>query len=100
DVVALANATIAARNGDKENIDYRNEIAKPLTLDQRSSATALANTWKIGQPMPGSTGATGSPSSATAAVATAPVKTRCSATGLMDGEKFTATNCVDSLYGD
>jgi TPR repeat protein len=100
EVFALANATIAARNGDKENIDYRNEIARPLTLDQRGSATALANAWKVGQPMPGSAAASVSPSIATTAIATAPVKTRCSATGSMGGEKFTATHCVASLYGD
>ena len=100
EVFALANATIAARNGDKENIDYRNEIAKPLTPEQRRRATALANAWKVGQPMPGSAATSGSASGATAAAATAPVKTRCSATGLMGGERFTATHCVASLYGD
>jgi len=100
EVFALANATIAARNGDKENIDYRNEIAKPLTPEQRRSATALANAWKVGQPMPGSAATSGSASGATVAAATAPVKTRCSATGSMGGERFTATNCVASLYGD
>jgi hypothetical protein len=99
EVFALANATIAARNGDKENIDYRNEIAKPLTPEQRRRATALASAWKVGQPMPGSATAS-STSGATAAVAAAPVKTRCSATGSMGGEKFTATHCVTSLYGD
>lgn len=100
EVFALANATIAARNGDKENIDYRNEIAKPLTPEQRRSATKLANAWKVGQPMPGSAATSGSASGATAAAATALVKTRCSATGLMGGERFTVTNCVASLYGD
>ncbi len=100
DVFALANATIAARNGDKENIDYRNEIAKSLTPEQRRRATALADAWKVGQPMPGSAATPGSASSATAAAAAAPVKTRCSATGSMGGERFTATNCVASLYGD
>ena len=100
EVFALANATIAARNGDKENIDYRNEIAKPLTPEQRRSATKLADAWKVGQPMPGSAATSGSAPSATAAAATAPVKTRCSATGLMGGERFTATHCVASLYGD
>jgi len=99
EVFALANATIAARNGDKENIDYRNELAKPLTPEQRRRATALASAWKVGQPMPGSDAASGSASGATAAW-TAPVKTRCSATGSMGGEKFTATHCVVSLYGD
>ncbi len=99
DVIALANATIAARNGDKENIDYRNEIAKPLTPEERRKAIALADAWKVGQPMPGSTVAAGSAPSA-AAAARAPVKTRCSATGVMGGERFAATNCVASLYGD
>ncbi len=100
EVFALANATIAARNGDKENIDYRNEIAKALTPEQRRSATKLANAWKVGQPMPGSAATSGSASGATATAAAAPVKTRCSATGLMGGERFTATYCVASLYGD
>ena len=100
EVFALANATIAARNGDKENIDYRNEIAKGVTPEQRRRATKLANAWKVGQPMPGSDATSGSASGATAAWTSAPVKTRCSATGSMGGEKFTATNCVASLYGD
>jgi hypothetical protein len=100
EVFALANATIAARNGDKENIDYRNEIAEALTPEQKRRATALANAWKVGQPMPGSDAASGSAPGATAAWTAAPVKTRCSATGSMGGEKFTATNCVASLYGD
>jgi TPR repeat protein len=100
DVLALANATIAARNGDKENIDYRNEIAKALTPEQRRSATALADAWKVGQPMPGSAAPSGSASRATIAAAAAPVKARCLATGLMGGEKFMATNCVAALYGD
>ena len=100
EVFALANATIAARNGDKENIDYRNEIAKSLTPEQRRRATALASAWKVGQPMPGSAAASASTSGATGTVATAPVRTRCSATGSMGGEKFTASHCVASLYGD
>ncbi|HEY2865069.1 MAG TPA: tetratricopeptide repeat protein [Casimicrobiaceae bacterium] len=101
EVFALANATIAARNGDKENIDYRNEIAKPLTPEQRRRATALANAWKVGQPMPGAaTSGTASGATAAVAIATAPVKARCSATGSMGGERFTATHCVASLYGD
>jgi TPR repeat protein len=100
EVAALANATLAARNGDKENIDYRNEIAKPLAPEQKRKASALADAWKVGQPPPG-TGATSvSASAAKAAVPAAPVKTRCLASGTMGGEKFTATHCVASLYGD
>jgi TPR repeat protein len=106
DVVALANATIAARSGDKESADYRDEIAASLTPEQRRSAAALATAWKVGKPMPGSTGtlvaAASAPAAASPAAAptSAPVTTRCSATGSMSGEKFTATNCVASLYGD
>jgi TPR repeat protein len=104
EVLALANATIAARNGDKENVEFQNEIAKQLTPEQRRSAQVLADAWKVGQPMPGSAAASGSAAgSAAGATATAtstPVKTRCSATGTMGGEKFAATNCVASLYGD
>jgi TPR repeat protein len=105
-VIALANATIAARDGDKENIDYRNEIAKPLTPDQRRSALAMADAWTVGQPPPGSATATVAASvaspgaTAAAAAAAVPVKTRCSATGSMGGEKFSMTNCVASFYDD
>ena len=53
--------------------------------------------WTVGQPMPGSSGPLAAASGATAAV---PLKTRCSATGTMGGEKFTATNCVASVYSD
>jgi len=100
-VLALANATIAARGGDKENVEYRNEIAKPLTPEQRRSAQALADAWKVGQPMPGSAGTAGvaaGSAAGAAAAASAPVKTRCSATGTMSGEKFAASNCVAALY--
>jgi hypothetical protein len=99
EVLALANATIAARGGDKENVEYRNEIAKQLTPEQRRSAQALADAWKVGQPMPGSAATSGA-APRTAVAANDPVKTRCSATGSMGGEKFSATNCVVSLYGD
>ena len=97
---ALANATLAARDGDKENVDYRDEIATPLTPEQKRKASALADAWKIGQPPPGSAAAAVSASAAAAAAPPAPVKTRCSASGTMGGEKFTATHCVTSLYGD
>jgi uncharacterized protein len=98
-VLALTNATIAARSGSQEYIEFRDDIAKELTSEQRRSAQALADAWKVGQPMPGSAATSGSATGATAA-ASAPVKTRCSATGTMGGEKFAATNCVASLFGD
>jgi hypothetical protein len=98
-VLALANAAIAARSGNKENVEYRDDIAKELTQAQRRSALALADAWAVGQPTPGSATTPGSAAGTTAATS-APVKTRCSATGTMGGEKFAATNCVVSLYGD
>jgi len=100
DVAALANATLAARNGDKENIDYRDEIAKPLASDQKRKASSLANAWKVGEAPPGSAAMAGSTAVAAPAAPAAPVKTRCSASGTMSGERFTATHCVASLYGD
>jgi len=98
-VLALANATIAARSGDKEKVAFRDDLAKDATAEQRRSAKLLADAWKVGQPLPGSTAASGSAPKA-AVASSAPVKTRCSATGSMSGEKFTANNCVASLYGD
>jgi len=98
-VIALANAGIAARDGNKEYVDYRDDIAKPLTPAQRRTALAMADDWKVGQPMPGSHVAAGAAPGATPA-ASAPVTTRCSATGTMDGTRFTATNCVASVFSD
>jgi TPR repeat protein len=105
-VLALANATIAARNGDKENVSFRDDLAKNATPEQKRSAKLLADAWKVGQPMPGSTSATVASATtpgaikAPAVAAAVPVKTRCSATGSMSGEKFAASNCVASLYQD
>ena len=98
-VLALANYAIAARSGNSEYAEYRDDIAKQLSPDQRRSGLALADAWTVGQPMPTSVAASGSASGTTAS-ATAAVKTRCSATGSMGGEKFTATHCVASLFGD
>jgi uncharacterized protein len=98
-VVALANATLAARNGDKENIAYRDEIAKDLSPDQRRNALAMADAWSVGQPPPERSAAAGA-APGTKATTSAPVKTRCSATGSMGGERFTAANCVAAFYDD
>ena len=101
--LAYINYAIAARGGNKEYIEYRDDIAKQLTPAQAKSGMAAAEAWTVGQPMPTSIAAAGSVAGAPAgatAVASAPVKTRCSATGSMGGEKFTATNCVASLYID
>ena len=98
-LLAYINYAIAARSGNKEYIEYRDDIAKQLTPAQAMSGMAAADAWAVGQPMPTSVAAAGSATGATAA-ASAPVKTRCSATGTMGGERFTATNCVASLYND
>src|SRR5258705_12879970 len=52
-VLALANATIAARGGDKENVEYRDDIAKDLTQAQRRRALPAAAAWPVGPPTPG-----------------------------------------------
>ena len=96
--VAYVNYAIAARGGNKEYIQHRDDIAKQLTPAQAKSALAAADAWTVGEPTPTSVAASGS-SGATSA-ASAPVKTRCTAKGTMGGERFTATNCVASLYGD
>ena len=95
-VLALANYTIAARSGNKEYAEYRDDIARQLTPEQRRTATTMADAWTVGQPMPGAA----TSGAATVTAAAAPVKDRCSATGMLGGEKFTATHCVISLYGD
>ena len=104
DVLAYANYAIAARGGNKEYVAKRDELAKQLSAPQLREATSLADAWTAGQPMPvrtaGSKGqaATLAANSATSPGASAPDK--CSATGTMDGEKFTAKNCAVSLFGD
>ena len=97
--LAYVNYAIAARGGNKEYSEYRDDIAKQLTPAQVKSGMAAAEAWTVGQPMPTSVAAAGSAPGATAA-ASAPVKTRCSASGTMGGERFTATHCVASLYND
>ena len=98
-LLAYVNYAIAARGGNKEYIEYRDDIAKQLTPAQAKSGLAAADAWTVGQPMPTRIAAAGSAAGA-AAAASAPVKTRCSASGSMGGERFTATNCVASLYSD
>jgi hypothetical protein len=98
-LLAYVNYAIAARSGNKEYIEYRDDIAKQLTPAEAKSGLAAADAWAVGQPTPTSVVASGAPSTATSA-ANAPVKTRCSAKGTMGGERFIATNCVASLYGD
>ena len=98
DVLAYANYAIAARNGYKEAAQYRDDIAAKLDPAQIREGKALAAAWDLGKPMPASTAASGSSVAGAATAARAPDK--CSATGSMEGEKFAATHCAISLYGD
>ncbi len=99
DILAYANYAIAARTGNKQYAEYRDDVAAKLNPSQLREARTLAGDWQLGKPMPARTAAAGGPANAKAATAgQAPDK--CSATGLMEGEKFTATNCAVALYGD
>ncbi len=97
DILAYANYAIAARTGNKQYAEYRDDVAAKLSPSQLTEARTLAAGWKLGKPMPARTAAaSGPPDSKVAGQA----PDRCSATGLMEGEKFTATNCAVALYGD
>lgn len=98
-VLAYANYAIAARGGNKEYVAYRDGFAKQLTPAQVQQGQALADTWKPGQETPTSVAAAGGTPVA-AAKGGAPAKDRCSATGQLGGEKFTAANCAVSFLGD
>jgi len=91
-VLAYASYAIAARNGSKDGDAYRADIATVLTPAQVRNAQALADAWKPGQTMP-------SPS-APGLAAARPHTDRCSASGSLGGDRFTATHCAVSLYGD
>ena len=99
DVLAYANYAIAARSGNKEYVAYRDGIARKLTPSQLRQAQALAEDWQVGKSMPAST-SDSKDQAVTMAATGAPRPNKCSATGLMEGEKFAASNCVVSLFGD
>jgi hypothetical protein len=94
-VLAYVNYTIAARDGNAEYVAHRDAAARVLNASQLKDAKALVAAWQPGQPMPTRGGA-----GATQVAAAARVSDKCSATGTMEGEKFTATHCAISLYGD
>jgi hypothetical protein len=98
-LLAYVNYAIAARSGNKEYVQHRDEMAKQLTPAQVKSGLTAADAWTVGEPTPTSVAVSGVASGATPS-AIAPVKARCSAKGTMGGERFTASNCVASLYGD
>ncbi|MGH9808741.1 MAG: tetratricopeptide repeat protein, partial [Terriglobia bacterium] len=104
DVLAFANYAIAARDGNAEARAHRDDIGKKLKPAQMRQAQALAADWQVGKPTPG-TPATAAAKDQAVVAAAAPASTptrpnKCSATGTMEGEKFTASNCAVSLFGD
>lgn len=94
-VLAYASYEIAARNGSQDAVASRDALAAGLAPAQLTRARALAAAWGPGSPMPASAGA-----SSPAAAATASLPDKCSASGVLEGERFTASHCVVSLYGD
>lgn len=99
DVLAYANYAIAARSGDADSVQFRDAMAKRLSPAKLRQAETLAADWQPGKPTPGGPAVANAQAAPTAA-APASRPDRCSATGAMEGEKFTASHCVVSLYGD
>jgi TPR repeat protein len=93
-VRAYANYAIAARDGSADAATHRDALAGKLTPAQLRDANAIV----AQSPVPASAGAAGGKPPAAGGGAPAPDK--CSATGTMEGEKFAATHCVASVYGD
>lgn len=82
----------------------RDDIAKGLTPAQLREAQGLVANWRAGQPMPtGTAPQAASTAGANAAAANAPAAAapdQCSASGALEGEKFSATHCAVALYTD
>ncbi len=101
DVLAYANYAIAARSGDADSVAFRDAMGKKLPPAKLREAQALAADWHLGKPTPGGTATVKEPAAATGAAVVATTRPdKCSATGSMEGEKFAASHCVVSLYGD
>lgn len=89
DVLAYASYAIAAGNGDRQAAEKKDAIAAKLSSAQRAEGDALAAQWSPGKPMP------------TRVAAAGPAKPdTCSATGSLEGEKFTATRCATAFFAD
>ncbi|HEV3239955.1 MAG TPA: tetratricopeptide repeat protein [Casimicrobiaceae bacterium] len=99
EVLAYAHHALAARNGNKEALTHRDEIARRLTAAQFREAQALAAAWEVGKPTPSRTAAAKDQPD-TKAGGGARAQDKCSATGLMEGEKFSVNHCAVALYGD
>ena len=94
DVLAYASYAIAARDGNPEHLAHRDAMAAKLGRVQAQQGLALANAWRVGQPMPAIATAIAAPSGA------ARGSDRCTATGQMDGQRFSATHCAVSFLAD
>jgi hypothetical protein len=114
-VLAYVHYAIAARADEAKYGSYRDRIGKSLTASQLRHAQSLVASWREGQPMPtrgaepaatarnaGTMAATAPSAAATpAAVPSAPAAPdQCSATGSLEGQKFSATHCAVALYTD
>ncbi len=98
-VLAYANYAIAARSGDADSVAFRDAIGKRLPPAKLRQAEMLAADWQPGKPTPGGTDAAKS-QAAPSASASAGRPDKCSSSGVMEGEKFMANNCVVALYSD
>lgn len=103
---ALQEGVDALRKGD---YDAAKEL-RPLA-EQARDAVAAANAWTEGEPMPRRVAAAGASGGGAAGVTTAAATTpapsggrahvdKCTATGSMGGDKFTASHCAASFYND
>ncbi len=90
DVLAFANYAIAARNGSREAIAHRDAVAGRLAPAQLADGQALATEWEPGKPMP----------ARASAGAAARRADSCTATGALEGERFTVSHCAVAFYGD
>lgn len=89
DVLAYASYVVAARNGDKQAPEKRDALAAKLSSTQRTEGDALAAQWAQGKPMP------------TRVAAAGPAKPdTCTASGSLEGEKFSATRCAAAFFSD
>ncbi len=108
--LAYASYAIAAQGGNADYAAARDAAGKALAAGQRAQAQAAADAWRAGDAMPTTLAGVAAPLAPKAAVAgttgsnappaARPAANRCSATGSMEGEKFTLTNCAVSLMQD
>ena len=100
-VLAYANFAIAARDGNADALAHRDDIGSKLKPAQMRQAQALAADWQEGRPTPGSSAAPKDKAVAIAVDVRGPSRpNKCSATGSLQGEKFSAGNCAVSLNGE